>query len=79
MREEQEKEGRKHGKIKGPGTVPGSRERFVLSAHGVEESRNGTPEFLPTVPCFSGRRRGSWHRHGTVRPSAVNGGDRHVG
>lgn len=67
-----------NGKIKGHGTMPGSRKRFIGSAHMVMGWARSTMEFLATVPHFSPRRGKSGCCHGTVRQSAVNGGGDHA-
>lgn len=71
MREEQEKEGREYGKIKGRGTPSGPNLRFFLSAHGVGVPLCGTADFSRGVRRFSGNGQSSVILHGTVRETAV--------
>ncbi|KXV23420.1 hypothetical protein AD935_00275 [Gluconobacter japonicus] len=78
MREEQEKEGRKHGKIKGRGTPSGPNLRFCLSAHGVGVPLRGTADFQAAVRRFSGNWPYSASPDGTVRQTAVICGVGHV-
>lgn len=78
MREGQEKEGRKHGKIKGRGTPSGLNLRFCLSAHGVGVPLRGTADFQAAVRRFSGNALYSTSSDGTVRETAVICGAGHV-
>jgi hypothetical protein len=78
MREGQEKEGRKHGKIKGRGTPSSLNLRFSLSAHGVGVLRCSTVDFSRGVRRFSRKRQFSVILHGTVRETAVICGADHV-
>ncbi|KXV73644.1 hypothetical protein AD953_15430 [Acetobacter malorum] len=78
MREGQEKEGRKHGKIKGRGTPSGPNLRFCLSAHGVGVPLCGTVDFQPAVRRFSGNGPYSASPDGTVRQTTVICGVGHV-